>query len=79
MNSTQSSIDAQKRKKLLGLQKEYLEKTVSKLDAMIELSQELEKLDDPELIKAYCDKIDSLDAEVSQDYLIAVNIEGMLQ
>ena len=64
MTNTQPIVDKEKRTKLLRLQKEYLQKTIDKLDTIIELSQELENLNDPELISSYCEKIDSLDIEM---------------
>lgn len=68
-----------KDKSLLKLQREYLEKTISKLDEVIQLSLDLSELEDTTLIEAYMEKIRKVEAEADENYKIACDIENVIK
>lgn len=77
-NATQID-DKARRCSLLRLQREYLEKTLQKLDETIELSATLDASNDPELIIGYLKQIRELEAEIDQLYATALYIEERIK
>lgn len=77
-NATQID-DKARRCSLLRLQREYLEKTLQKLDETIELSATLDASNDPELMISYLKQIRELEAEVDQLYAVACDIEERIK
>jgi alkyl hydroperoxide reductase subunit AhpF len=78
-NATQIDDNKARRCSLMRLQKEYLEKTLQKLDETIELSSTLDDSSDPELIISYLNQIKALEAEVDQLYAVACGIEERIK
>jgi hypothetical protein len=74
-----TETEKSRRCSLLRLQKEYLEKAVSKLDESIELSSQIESIDDVEIIKTYLLKLKMIDAEIDHFYTVACDIEKSIQ
>jgi len=78
-NATQIDDNKARRCSLMRLQKEYLEKTLQKLDETIELSATLDASNDPELMMGYLKQIKELEAEVDQLYAVACDIEERIK
>ena len=80
MNNANQIDDSKVRRcSLLRLQREYLEKTLQKLDETIEFSATLDASNDPELIVSYLKQIRQLEAEVDELYAVACSIEEKIQ
>lgn len=60
--------------KLSGLQKEYIGKIMTSLHEMEAVAEDLKKISDISLIKAYVKRIEELDAEILANYEIAKGI-----
>jgi uncharacterized protein Yka (UPF0111/DUF47 family) len=69
----------EKNKSLMRLQREYLKKTLDKIDQMEELSHQLLSLNDEELIQKYVQQIDDIEREADADYKIACDIENVIK
>ena len=78
-NAKQIDNNKARRCSLIRLQKEYLEKTLQKLDETIELSVTLDASNDPELMISYLKQIRDLEAEVDQLYAVACGIEERIK
>lgn len=65
----------QKNASLLMLQKEYLQKTIHKIDEMIELASTLDSLSDQDLLQSYIEQINRYENEIDETYKIACDIE----
>ncbi len=70
----QKTLSVESTRKLARLQKDYILKTVAGLEEMIALANTLENLEDPDLIKAYCERINVVDSEVQSNYETASKI-----
>lgn len=78
-NAIQVDHNKARRCSLMRLQREYLEKTLQKLDETIELSAMLDASNDPELMISYLKQIRELEAEVDQLYAVACGIEERIK
>ena len=71
--------DNAKKKSLLNLQKEYLQKTLAQLDEMIELSSSIMHTEDEEIISRYNERIRKIEADADYNYKIACDIENVIK
>ncbi len=64
---------------LLLLQKDYLVKSISSIDEILELVNTLDSTNDPDLIKVYLKRLDELEEETDINFNIACKIEESLK
>lgn len=65
--------------KMLLLQKEYLVKSISSIDEILDLANTLDSINDPDLIKVYLKRLDELEEETDTNFNIACKIEESLK
>lgn len=54
-------------------------KTITGLDEIIAMMNELENMEDPELIESYLKKMDEVENEIDNDYDTACKIEAVIE
>ena len=69
----------QKKKSMLLLQREYLEKTMMKIDEMEPLLIAIDEMDDENLKQSYLERIGTIQAEADENYRIACDIENAIK
>lgn len=69
---------SEKKIKLLLLQRDYIIKAALGIDEILAMAVDLEKMEDPELIKFYLKKMDEIESNIDTDYDIACKIESSI-